>query len=51
MTTLLKVYVNGGLFDKSRSLLSELEALGYADDEVNITSSSVNMVNCILICG
>lgn len=34
LTTLLKVYVRGGLFEKSRDLLSELEAMGYADDEV-----------------
>lgn len=32
--TLLKVYVKGGLFDKSKDLLKELEALGLADDEV-----------------
>ena len=35
LTTLLKVYVRGGLFDKSKKLLAELEALGYAEDEVN----------------
>lgn len=34
LTTLLKVYVRGGLFEKSRELLSELEALGYAEEEV-----------------
>ncbi|XP_058007045.1 pentatricopeptide repeat-containing protein At1g10910, chloroplastic [Hevea brasiliensis] len=33
-TTLLKVYVRGGLFEKSRELLLELEALGYAEDEM-----------------
>lgn len=34
-TTLLKVYVKGGLFEKSKELLKELEALGYAEDEVH----------------
>ena len=34
LTTLLKVYVRGGLFEKSRKLLSELEALGYGENEV-----------------
>lgn len=34
LTTLLKVYVRGGLFDKSRELLAELELLGHAKDEV-----------------
>ncbi|KAI7990752.1 Pentatricopeptide repeat-containing protein [Camellia lanceoleosa] len=34
LTTLLKVYVRGGLFEKSRELLTELEALGYAEDEM-----------------
>ncbi|RVW43506.1 hypothetical protein CK203_100913 [Vitis vinifera] len=34
LTTLLKVYVRGGLFEKSRELLAELEDLGYAEDEV-----------------
>ena len=33
-TTLLKVYVKGGLFEKSRELLAELKSLGYAEDEV-----------------
>jgi len=36
LTTLLKVYSKGGLFEKSRELLAELEALGYAEDEVHI---------------
>jgi len=31
---LLKVYVRGGLFEKSRELLAKLESLGYAEDEV-----------------
>lgn len=35
LTTLLKVYVKGGLFDKSRELLAELESLGHANDEVH----------------
>jgi pentatricopeptide repeat protein len=35
LTTLLKVYVRGGLFEKSRDLLSELETMGYADEEVH----------------
>ncbi|KAL6494516.1 hypothetical protein OROGR_031316 [Orobanche gracilis] len=34
LTTLLKVYVKCGLFDKSRKLLDELQFLGYADDEM-----------------
>lgn len=34
MTTLLKVYIKGGLFDRSRELLSELESAGYAENEV-----------------
>ncbi|XP_062177990.1 pentatricopeptide repeat-containing protein At1g10910, chloroplastic isoform X2 [Alnus glutinosa] len=29
-----KVYVRGGLFEKSRDLLSELETMGYADEEM-----------------
>lgn len=33
-TTLLKVYVRGGLFEKSRELLVKLESLGYAQEEV-----------------
>ncbi|CAI0375804.1 unnamed protein product [Linum tenue] len=33
LTTLLKVYMRGGLFKKSRELLSQLESLGYAKDE------------------
>lgn len=28
------MYVRGGLFEKSRELLNELEALGYAEEEV-----------------
>ncbi|KAF9611713.1 hypothetical protein IFM89_034896, partial [Coptis chinensis] len=34
MTTFLKVYVRGGLFEKSRQLLLELETLDYARDEM-----------------
>lgn len=34
LTTLLKVYVKGGLFEKSRVLLNELDAAGFAADEV-----------------
>ncbi|EPS69333.1 hypothetical protein M569_05433, partial [Genlisea aurea] len=34
LTTLLKVRVKARLFEKSRELLYELEALGYADDEM-----------------
>ena len=36
LTTLLKAYVRGGLFGKSREILTELEALGYAKDEVRL---------------
>ena len=35
LTTLLKVYVRGGLFEKSKELLTELEAMGFAENEVN----------------
>ncbi|PWA47801.1 pentatricopeptide repeat (PPR) superfamily protein [Artemisia annua] len=34
MTTLLKVYVRGRLFEKARELLTELEVLGYAEEEM-----------------
>lgn len=34
LTTLLKVYVRGGLFEKSRELLVKLEAMGFAQEEV-----------------
>ncbi|XP_076926285.1 pentatricopeptide repeat-containing protein At1g10910, chloroplastic-like isoform X1 [Bidens hawaiensis] len=34
LTTMLKVYVRGGLFDKAHVLLNELEALGYAEEEM-----------------
>ncbi|MED6185461.1 hypothetical protein PIB30_118315 [Stylosanthes scabra] len=34
LTTLLKVYVKGGLFEKSRESLAELKSLGYAEDEM-----------------
>jgi pentatricopeptide repeat protein len=34
LTTLLKVYSKGGLFDKAKDLLIELEASGFAQDEV-----------------
>jgi pentatricopeptide repeat protein len=34
LTTLLKVYSKGGLFDKAKELLTELEASGFAQDEV-----------------
>lgn len=40
LTSLLKVYVKGGLFDKSRELLDDLDALGYAQNEVHIMQSS-----------
>ena len=36
LTTLLKVYVRGGLFEKSRELINKLDKLGYAEDEVYI---------------
>lgn len=39
LTTLLKVYVRGGVFEKSRELLAELEAMGYAHDEVLLALS------------
>ena len=38
LTTLLKVYVRGGLFEKSRELLAELGTLGYADEELHYLS-------------
>lgn len=37
MTTLLKVYVRGRLFEKARELLTDLEVLGYAEEEVILT--------------
>uniref|UniRef100_A0A6N2MLE6 Uncharacterized protein n=1 Tax=Salix viminalis TaxID=40686 RepID=A0A6N2MLE6_SALVM len=33
LTTLLKVHVRGGLFEKSRDLLIELDTLGFAKKE------------------
>ena len=45
LTTLLKVYVRGGLFEKSRELLTELEALGYAEDEVNLKCYNCRFVS------
>ncbi|XP_062106119.1 uncharacterized protein LOC133817583 isoform X2 [Humulus lupulus] len=41
LTTLLKVYVRGGLFEKSRELLAALQAKGYAEDELYRTSTVV----------
>lgn len=46
LTTLLKVYVRGGLFEKSQELLAELETLGYAEDEVMVTFELNN--GCLL---
>lgn len=40
LTSLLKVYVKGGLFDKARELLNDLEALGHAQNEVHIVQLS-----------
>ena len=34
LTTLLKVYSKGGIFEKAKELLTELEASGFAQDEV-----------------
>uniref|UniRef100_A0A6N2MLI2 Pentacotripeptide-repeat region of PRORP domain-containing protein n=1 Tax=Salix viminalis TaxID=40686 RepID=A0A6N2MLI2_SALVM len=34
LTTLLKVHVRGGLFEKSRDLLIELDTLGFAKKEM-----------------
>ncbi|KAL6608134.1 hypothetical protein ACP70R_041197 [Stipagrostis hirtigluma subsp. patula] len=42
LTTLLKVYSKGGLFEKAKELLTELEASGFAQDE---------MPYCILLDG
>ncbi|KAF8696648.1 hypothetical protein HU200_036267 [Digitaria exilis] len=42
LTTLLKVYSKGGIFEKAKELLTELEASGFAQDE---------MPYCILIDG
>lgn len=42
-TTLLKVYVRGGLFEKSRELLVKLESLGYAQEEVPLNF-------CLFLC-
>jgi len=43
LTTLLKVYVRGGLFEKSRDLLVELDTLGFAKDEVNEAQTDIFM--------
>uniref|UniRef100_A0A164U0V3 Pentacotripeptide-repeat region of PRORP domain-containing protein n=1 Tax=Daucus carota subsp. sativus TaxID=79200 RepID=A0A164U0V3_DAUCS len=34
LTSLLKVYVKGGLFDKARELLNDLDAAGHAQNEI-----------------
>lgn len=39
LTTLLKVYSKGGLFEKAKELLIELEASGFAQDEVKCVVS------------
>uniref|UniRef100_A0A6N2LJU5 Uncharacterized protein n=1 Tax=Salix viminalis TaxID=40686 RepID=A0A6N2LJU5_SALVM len=36
MTTLLKVHVRGGLFEKSTDLLIELDTLGFAKEKDNL---------------
>lgn len=46
LTTLLKVYVRAGLFEKSRELLDELQDLGYAEDEVTESTSYIYFVFC-----
>lgn len=44
LTTLLKVYVKGGMFEKSRELLDEMQALGYTDDEVKMHLIMIFMI-------
>ncbi|KAB5516297.1 hypothetical protein DKX38_026945 [Salix brachista] len=44
LTTLLKVHVRGGLFEKSRDLLIELDTLGFAKKEVN--EAQTDMFKC-----
>lgn len=46
MTTLLKVYIKGGLFDRSRELLSELESVGYAENEVKLAVYTIEKIMC-----
>jgi len=43
LTTQLKVYVRGRLFEKSRDLLVELDTLGFAKDEVNKAQTDMFM--------
>lgn len=50
MTTLLKVYIKGGLFERSRELLSELESAGYAENEVVRQFFFSSNAGCMLIC-
>lgn len=45
MTTLLKVYIKGGLFERSRELLSELESAGYAENEVKLYAYTIEKSN------
>jgi pentatricopeptide repeat protein len=45
LTTLLKVYSKGGLFEKAKGLLTELEASGFAQDEVKHVVSQKEVLN------
>lgn len=45
LTTLLKVYSKGGLFEKAKELLTELEASGFAQDEVKHVVSYTEVFN------
>lgn len=39
LNTLLKVYSRSGIFEKAKELLTELEASGFAQDEVKYVAS------------
>jgi pentatricopeptide repeat protein len=43
-TTLLKVYYKCGLFEKAKGLLTELEALGFAQDKAKHVVSRIKFV-------
>ncbi|KAJ0011477.1 hypothetical protein Pint_33504 [Pistacia integerrima] len=49
---IIKVYVRGGLFDKSRELLAELDTLGCAEDELIVCKPNhFQMPYCLLMDG
>lgn len=50
LTTLLKVYSRGGIFEKAKELLTELEASGFAQDEVKDVASHRHIQCACLHC-